>query len=134
MSMFEIKDGKIIYPPEVEEKLKLMEKARLKQWNFVKIADIRIKIWAAIHLVKIYRTEYVPCFGESLDVFIFYKTDKALKKYKENGMIQKTQRKFMDILKKIGYIKKFNDVVRFEFDSHENVMKNYEGNYYYRIL
>lgn len=37
-------------------------------------------------------------------------------------------------LENSGYFSCFNKKIAVEFDSDENVKKNYKGNYYYRLL
>lgn len=56
------------------------------------------KTWAKINRCRIYRIECVPIFGEALGILIFYKTEKLLKKYRENGVIKMTEDEIVNIL------------------------------------
>lgn len=82
--------------------------------------------------ITIYKTLPVPYAGMKMYETIFFETNRQLKEYKENGMIDYIKEEFIEILDKIGYTKKFIDGVDIEFDSDENVKRNYEGNYFYR--
>lgn len=117
----------------MNDKIKEMEIADLKQWEYLKKAIPQIKTWAKINRCRIYRIECVPIFGEALGILIFYKTEKLLKKYRENGVIKMTEDEIVNILSDIGYMKEFNNNIRISFDSDENVRKNYQGNYGLRL-
>lgn len=105
-----------------------------RQWYYVKIARGKMQEWAEINECPIYKVEFVPIDGEILYVNIFYLKDSELKQYTENGAVEKTKQEFLKILKEMGYMDEFNDNIVFEFDSDENVKRNYDGNYYYRLL
>ena len=79
--------------------------------------------------VGLHRLDYFTHQGDDLDVCIFYKTDRELKQFEENGITEQAKQEFMKILEEIGYIEEFNDNVRFVFDSDEHVQRNYNGNY-----
>ena len=79
--------------------------------------------------VSLHELDYFSHYGYSLDVCIFYKTDRELKQFEENGVTEQAKQEFMKILEEIGYIEEFNDNVRFVFDSDEHVQRNYNGNY-----
>lgn len=125
--------------------------AEKRQEKLVNKAERLILKWAKNHNAMIHQIYTVPdyvddrdkqkmmelynevLFGTSLDVLIVYQTDAELAANKENGMLEKTEQEFMLILDKIGYIKKFGNIVRVEFESDEIVRKNFEGNYGYRL-
>jgi hypothetical protein len=118
---------------EMKNKIQEMEKARLRQWYYLKKAIPRIIYWSKKNNSKIYNIECVPHSGISVDTYIFYKTDKELNIYKESNIIDLTKEAVMNILTEIGYVEEFNDKVRFSFDSDENVQRKYLGNYGLRL-
>ncbi len=78
----------------------------------------------------IFKIWCISCFGQSATIFIFYKTAKELECVDKTEMTDHINA----FLQKTGYFDRFGEQVFVEFDSDENVKKNYEGNYYYRIL
>ena len=118
---------------EMENEIQEMENARLRQWYYLKKAIPRIIHWSKKNNCKIYNIECVAQFGMSVDIYIFYKTDKELNIYKESNILDLTKDAVMNILTEIGYVEEFNDKVRFSFDSDENVQRKYLGNYGLRL-
>ncbi len=108
-----------------------MESARKRQWYYLKIADPKIKAWSESQRCKIYRIDYIPHFGESLEVLVFYLTESKLKKYRKRQKTDQTRKAIVSILEEIGYVSEFNDDIKIGFDSDENVQKNHQGNYGY---
>ena len=118
---------------EMENEIQEMEKARLRQWYYLKKAIPRIVHWSKKNNCKIYNIECVPIFGEELDILIFYKTDLELEMFKTKKITDLTKKEFIAILEEIGYTTEFNNNIRINFDSDENVQKNYQGNYGLRL-
>ena len=108
---------------EMENEYQEARKAMIKQWDYLSKKNNS----------KIYNIECVPHSGISVDIYIFYKTDKELNIYKESNIIDLTKDAVMNILTEIGYVEEFNDKVRFSFDSDENVQRKYLGNYGLRL-
>ena len=96
-----------------------MEKARLKQWEYLDKAIPKIKNWAKVNRCRIYKINSVPHIGKSLDIYIFYKTDKELKRYRELNLLEATEDTIANILTEIGYVREFNNNIRISFDSKE---------------
>ena len=128
-------EGQFMYiiTQEMKNKIQEMDKKNFKQWDYLKKAIPRIIYWSKKNNSKIYNIECVPQFGMSVDIYIFYKTDKELNIYKESNILDLTKEAFMNILTEIGYVEEFNDKVRFSFDSDENVQRKYLGNYGLRL-
>ena len=118
---------------EMENEIQEMDKKNFKQWDYLKKAIPRIIHWTKKNNCRIYRIHCIPHSGISVDICIFYKTDKELIIYKESNIIDLTKEAVMNILTEIGYVEEFNDNVIFTFDSDENVQKNYQGNYGLRL-
>ena len=122
-----------IITQEMENEIQEMEKARLRQWYYLKKAIPRIIYWSKKNNSKIYNIECVPIFGEELDILIFYKTNLELEMFKTKKITDLTKKEFITILEEIGYTTEFNNNIRINFDSDENVQKNYQGNYGLRL-
>jgi septum formation topological specificity factor MinE len=90
-------------------------------------------LWSKKEAIPIYRVEFVSGLTKHLVVFIFYKKDEELKAQIENDKIEKTKEEIIQILNKHGYVEQYSDGITIEFDSHENVKKNYKGNYFFRL-
>ena len=118
---------------EMKNKIQEMDKKNFKQWYYLKKAIPRIVHWSKKNNCKIYNIEYVPIFGEELDILIFYKTDLELEMFKTKKITDLTKKEFIAILEEIGYTTEFNNNIRINFDSDENVQKNYQGNYGLRL-
>ena len=118
---------------EMENEIQEMDKKNFKQWDYLKKAIPRIIHWSKKNNCRIYRIHCIPHSGISVDICIFYKTDKELIIYKESNIIDLTKEAVMNILTEIGYVEEFNDHVIFTFDSDENVQKKYQGNYGLRL-
>ena len=116
---------------EMKNEYQEARKAMIKQWDYLEKAIPRIKHWAKKNNCNIIHC--VAQFGMSVDIYIFYKTDKELNIYKESNIIDLTKEAVMNILTEIGYVEEFNDKVRFSFDSDENVQRKYLGNYGLRL-
>ena len=122
-----------IITQEMKNKIQEMDKKNFKQWDYLEKAIPRIKHWAKKNNCKIYKIECIPIFGEELDMLIFYKTNLELEMFKTKKITDLTKKEFITILEEIGYTTEFNNNIRINFDSDENVQKNYQGNYGLRL-
>ena len=118
---------------EMKNKIQEMDKKNFKQWYYLKKAIPRIVHWSKKNNCKIYKIECIPIFGEELDMLIFYKTNLELEMFKTKKITDLTKKEFIAILEEIGYTTEFNNNIRINFDSDENVQKNYQGNYGLRL-
>ena len=118
---------------EMKNEYQKARKAMIKQWDYLEKAIPRIKHWAKKNNCKIYKIECIPIFGEELDILIFYKTNLELEMFKTKKITDLTKKEFITILEEIGYTTEFNNNIRINFDSDENVQKNYQGNYGLRL-
>ena len=118
---------------EMKNEYQEARKAMIKQWDYLEKAIPRIKHWAKKNNCKIYKIECIPIFGEELDMLIFYKTNLELEMFKTKKITDLTKKEFIAILEEIGYTTEFNNNIRINFDSDENVKKNYQGNYGLRL-
>ena len=122
-----------IITQEMKNEYQEARKAMIKQWDYLEKAIPRIKHWAKKNNCKIYKIECIPIFGEELDMLIFYKTNLELEMFKTKKITDLTKKEFITILEEIGYTTEFNNNIRINFDSDENVQKNYQGNYGLRL-
>ncbi len=72
-------------------------------------------------------------FNKNLILYIFFVADVDLKLAEQNNFLEITKNQHRIILEGLGVNE--NDIVRIEyhFDSDENVQKNYQGSYFYRL-
>ncbi|MEX0996266.1 MAG: hypothetical protein WDZ45_04395 [Flavobacteriaceae bacterium] len=70
---------------------------------------------------------------KDLDVWLFFDTDEIVMNYAINGTTEKVKKEYLRILEDLNYPSNYLDQVIFHIDSHENVVKNYEGSYFYRL-
>jgi hypothetical protein len=82
--------------------------------------------------------QFVPHFDSvvqpSLDVYVFYTTENELKNAQHDGTSRLVETRILEDLDASDVGKLAGVEVRIEFDSDENVTKNYQGNYYLRLL
>lgn len=112
---------------EIEEDVEKIHEIGKKQTDLVEKVKSEIFIWLHNMNINVFDIFYVTCFGERLDVLVVFKTEKKLNEQIINGTTEKIKSKFLELLKEHNYYDKFGDVVAIEFDSDENVKKNYKN-------
>lgn len=75
---------------------------------------------------------YSPAI-DTFGVYVFYEFERHIKEAEESGLASRIQDAVIEELEKVGRGKRGELKVNFEFDSNENVEKNYEGDYYLRL-
>ena len=92
--------------------------------------------WAIDQGIALHTVEFVAAFekwNDTLGVWIFFETRKDTKVFKKNGTNTQLEEKFTELLGQHQYpFEQYPNVI-YEFDSHENVVKRFEGNYFYRL-
>jgi hypothetical protein len=88
--------------------------------------------------IRLQNIETVSCSEEwcrTLGVWVFYESDAAAQAHKENGTNKWIEKKFVEELDAAKVSFRFSELpeISFEFDSVENVKKNYQGNYFLRM-
>lgn len=95
-----------------------------------------LRISALTRGISIHSVECVATFEEwdsNIGVFIFFPKDNDLRTHAHSGAIKNLETEYLAILKRLDYpFDEFPDVF-FEFDSDENVTKNYGGSYFFRL-
>jgi hypothetical protein len=104
-------------------------------WDALKTAKSGFLNWAASNDIAVACVEHVAVFedwNKSSEIYVFFPTDKDLERHKESGQLQMIETHYRQFLADAQYPSE-RFPIRFYFDSHENVLKNYEGNYFYRL-
>ena len=66
-------------------------------------------------------------------VYVFYQRNEQIEAAKKSGLSSKIQQAVIEELENVGRGKRDTLKVDFQFDSHENVEANFEGDYYLRL-
>lgn len=106
------------------------------QLKFLKPAKDNILAWAEEEGIKLAQVEFVVPFvltDKSLSVWLFFDLDETLWTYSQNEVVEKVKANFFRVLDELGYPGDYAQQVSFQLDSDENVQKNYEGSYFYRL-
>ena len=103
------------------------------QWDIIEKAKKILMDWSKDNNVHIFTVHFVPMFDSSLEVYVFYESDADITQYLKNGINDKVKQIFLQALTDMNYMKHFSDSITFIFDSNENVVKNYQGNYFLRL-
>ncbi|MDC9611881.1 hypothetical protein, partial [Pseudoalteromonas sp. GABNS16H] len=71
--------------------------------------------------------------ADSFGAYIFYERDSQINEAVENGLAAEIESSIYEGLENVGRGAQESISVKFEFDSHENVVRNYESDYYNRL-
>ena len=80
--------------------------------------------------------EFMVLYSRKTDAFgayVFYEMDSQISEANETGLAKEIELLVFGELERVGRGSKNVIKVNFEFDSHENVVRNYEGDYYNRL-
>ncbi len=107
-----------------------------EQFEYIENARHTILSWARSQQIPLHRVEYVVPFVDmdfSLSAWLFFETDDQLRQQRTIRRLATIKNTFKGILQSLGYAPEWIREIGFVFDSHENVERNYEGNYFYRL-
>jgi hypothetical protein len=107
-----------------------------KQFDYIDKAEQLTIEWAKSNNINLYRIEFVVPFiltDQRLEVWLFFDTEHKMKEYELDGTSQIVKSKYLDFLVELNYPSDYLKEVSFITDSDENVQKNYEGSYFYRL-
>jgi hypothetical protein len=110
--------------------------ARKQQLAHIEAAGAELRAWARSNGVPLVHVDFVVPFVEtdfSLSVWLFYDTDRSVADLDHDGTTARVQQEFLSILDAGGYPAAWLPDVAFYVDSHENVERNYDGSYFYRL-
>src|SRR5262249_39020225 len=105
-------------------------------WKAIEGARTRFLDWARALGFVVFRVEYVATFepwDDGTGVYVFFNDDAALSEAKNCGFLDRAKEAYLTFLREEGYPFSTHPKVVFEFDSDENVRKNFEGNYFFRL-
>lgn len=92
--------------------------------------------WAKENQIRLHTIDCVVPFvltDKSLSVWLFYETDEIKKNYENNGTNEVVKNKYLHLLTELNYPSEYLKEVTFFMESDENVKKNFEGSYLYRL-
>lgn len=113
-----------------------MKKNRPLQLEFVDRVSDQVITWAKESNISLHKIETIVPFVTSekdLTVWLFFDTERVVKRHKKNGTVEEVKKAYLCALEDFGYPNDYLDKVSFHIDSHENVVKNFEGSYFYRL-
>jgi hypothetical protein len=105
-------------------------------FDYIEKAEQLTFEWTKDNNIKLFKIEFIVPFvltDISLQVWLFFDTDKTMSEYETNGTTQLVKQKYLDCLTQLDYPENYLNEVNFTIDSDENVQKNYEGSYFYRL-
>ncbi|TBW45607.1 hypothetical protein EZI54_23480 [Marinobacter halodurans] len=98
------------------------------------LSEVRERILAQLKSKGLH--EFMVLYSRKTDTFgayVFYEMDNQISEAAESGLSGEIKSLVIDELERVGRGSKESIKINFEFDSHENVLKNYEGDYYNRL-
>ena len=82
-----------------------------------------------VHQVFLFYSSSIDEFG----AYVFYNDNKAVRSAGQNGLSDKIRHSIYKELERHGRGNRDEITLTVEFDSHENVVENYEGDYFLRL-
>jgi len=94
--------------------------------------------WINALKIKLYRIsdDYSKITSQSSipKLVFFFKKDSDLENYVNSGVVEQIKEKYLQLLEQVGYASMYDvSKIEIEFDTHENVKRNFKGNYMYRL-
>lgn len=110
------------------------EKLRVSQWHVLKQIRPCFESWlkGQIWSKRFHCLEFIP-HADFLEVFVFYETDADVTCGETDGVSNTIKEKTLSDLRGLKYPQAETTDIRFIFDSHENVIKNFKGSYFFRL-
>jgi hypothetical protein len=104
-------------------------------WNLLKTArNLFVLCCEAEKLLPVIcRTDVLFLSPTLLEIYIFYRQDQGVREGESSGLPQVIRQRFLKELAELEYDDLPATEIRFIFDSDANVVKNFEGNYSYRL-
>jgi len=90
--------------------------------------------FATSQRANVQKVLFVPQDSGLLEVYIFFEHDCECDSFVREGRNEALKHKLHEYLVKVNYFCYFPDDIIYQFDSHENVINNYKGSYYFRLL
>jgi hypothetical protein len=109
---------------------------RSDQFAYIEAARANLLRWAPEHGIPLHRIEFVVPSVDTdlgLSAWFFFETDEQLRRSKAMGWPQRLSTRFTEVVVGLGCPATWLPEIRFVLDSHENIIRNYEGSYIYRL-
>lgn len=111
----------------------VIEKSEKLQWDIIEKGKEKLLKWSKENEAQIFTVHFVPIGFSPLEVYIFYENDSDIVLNEKSGITENVKRVFLETISNLDYTKIFDNNIIFIFDSNENVIKNYQGNYFLRL-
>ena len=98
------------------------------------LSEVRVRILERFKAFGVH--EFLVFYSSAKELFvahIFYCVEIQIKESESSGLSKRIKQEIVEELAKVGRGSPENINIVFDFDSHENVEKNYEGDYYLRL-
>jgi len=98
------------------------------------LSDVRERVLRRFHDRGVH--EFFIFYSPATNTFVayvFYRSDREIAKGEESGLSAEIRDSVYEELTAVGRGEQNSLNVIFEFDSHENVERNYEGDYFNRL-
>ena len=102
----------------------------------LEVANDLLMEFANDNSIQLKHIEFVTPFVEKdngISIWLFFENNEDIDTYKSNGTIKELMQKFSQWCECNGLPKEYVQELSFTIDSEENVMKNYCGNYFFRL-
>jgi len=110
------------------------EKLRRRKWEVLKRVRATFQAWSERQprAAKMHGLEFMP-HRKFLEIYFFYEKDADVTEGELQGFSELIRQEMLRELAELQYPDFEPSRVRFVFDSHENVVKNYQGSYFFRL-
>ncbi|MEO8151055.1 MAG: hypothetical protein ABI723_25705 [Bacteroidia bacterium] len=108
----------------------MVKDLKLVQFNFVDYVRTLALEWSAKNEICLLNIEYEIPFvfaDKSLTVWLIFDTNKRVKEYSENGIIEKIKEEFLNILCGLEYPPDYLKKVAFMIGAEEKIVNDYDG-------
>ena len=104
-------------------------------WRAVKCVRKAFYTWSRKQGIAVERVEHLATFEDwdtRTAIYIFFKTNSELQRLRTDGGLEKIEQWYRQQLTDAHYPSE-KWCPQFAFDSHENVVTNFQGSYFYRL-
>jgi len=105
---------------------------RQRQFDMLAKAEDRLISWSRSEGVPLHQVEFVVPFVETdfdAHIIFFVETDEQI----SLPQMREAEAIFSSALRDVGYPEEHAALLTFEVDSHERVVREFEGSYFYRL-
>ncbi len=113
-----------------------MSEVASRGWRALELARSRVEQEARHFGVDVHRVEFVATFepwDKCTEAYVFYSTDDELHRSGDAGIDERIETALIQALRDADYPFEAVPSIKVYFDSHENVVRNFEGSYFYRL-